>query len=219
MSDRTAQNLHAGDWFTITGKGRVAVVDTRQIEGDPINVGDVVKIDGDLYVLLGIEAQRGLSSPPVVKPHMGFVVRQIRQVDRDHWGCQRNPVGLDCTCLDGVGLCYADPPTETPDALLARARALLDGVTEGPWKWERNTLAGGQGGYDEVISPGPVDCMSYCYGGTSTIDEDNPERDREFIAQSRTLVPELVDLAARQAAEIDRLRTELDTANTKAAHP
>ena len=105
------------------------------------------------------------------------------------------------------------------DALLARARALLDGVTEGPWRWERNTLAGGKGGYDEVIAPGPADCMSYCYGGTSTIDEDNPERDREFIAQSRTLVPELVALAARQAAEIDRLRVELDTANTKAAHP
>ena len=105
------------------------------------------------------------------------------------------------------------------DALLARARVLLDGVTEGPWRWERNTLAGGKGGYDEVIAPGPVDCSAYCYGGTSVIELDNPDRDAEFIAASRTLVPELVDLAARQAAEIDRLRVELDTANTKAAQP
>lgn len=80
-----------------------------------------------------------------------------------------------------------------------RAKAALAGVTEGPWKWERNTLTGGIGGYDEVITPGPVECMSYCYGGTSVIELENPEHDREFIAAARTLVPELV-------AEVERLR-------------
>lgn len=89
------------------------------------------------------------------------------------------------------------------DDVVSRAKSALEGVTAGPWKWERSMLSGSERGYDEVLWPGPVDCMSYCYGGTSTIDGDNLDRDREFIAAARTLVPELV-------AEVECLRAERD---------
>ena len=88
--------------------------------------------------------------------------------------------------------------------IIERAKAALEGVTEGPWKWSRNCqrLEGGKDGYGEVIAPGPVDCMSHCYGGTSTIEFENEPHDAEFIAAARTLVPELI-------AEIERVRARI----------
>ena len=90
--------------------------------------------------------------------------------------------------------------------IIERAKAALEGVTEGPWKWSRNCqrLEGGKDGYGEVIAPGPVDCMSHCYGGTSTIEFENEPHDAEFIAAARTLVPELI-------AEIERVRAAAQT--------
>lgn len=86
-----------------------------------------------------------------------------------------------------------------------RAKAALEDVTDGPWVWNRETLAGGVGGYDEVITPGPVECMSYCYGGTSIIEFENPGADKAFIAAARTLVPELV-------REVEALRLQVQLA-------
>ncbi|MAY48822.1 MAG: hypothetical protein CMH38_03505 [Microbacterium sp.] len=100
------------------------------------------------------------------------------------------------------GVLTGDGFTSTPDGLLARARAVLDGVTEGPW------VQVGFGNVQQVPA-----------GQHPPVAKAWRSANGEFIAQSRTLVPELVALAARQAAEIDRLSTELDTANTKAAHP
>jgi hypothetical protein len=84
--------------------------------------------------------------------------------------------------------------------IIARAQAALEGVTEGPWEWNRSTLVGGRNFWDDVLSPGQVECMSYCYGGTSTIDGYKLDADKGFIASARTLVPELVtELKAARA--------------------
>lgn len=93
------------------------------------------------------------------------------------------------------------------DDLIDRATTALEGITDCPWVWERNTLTGGEGAYDEVLEPGPVDCMSHCYGGTSTINTDRAA-DREFIAAARTLVPELLDALVAAHADNERLRAE-----------
>ena len=79
--------LHATDWFTITGRGKVAAVDRRQIDGcpEPINseadlpvhIGQHVNIDGGEYEILDIECQRALMHPPFIKPDVGLVVRHI----------------------------------------------------------------------------------------------------------------------------------------------
>lgn len=97
--------------------------------------------------------------------------------------------------------------SDQSDDAVAKADAVLAGVTEGPWKWSGSYLQGGTGGYDEVIAPGPVKCMSYCYGGSSVIESES-QRDREFIAAARTLVPELRDEVVRlrdQLADAERL--------------
>ena len=81
------------------------------------------------------------------------------------------------------------------DAIEARANA----ATEGPW-WRREGHAEIDGqNYAEVLIPGRVECGSYCYGGTSTIEGDRLDADLAFIAHARADVPALVD-------EVRRLR-------------
>lgn len=81
------------------------------------------------------------------------------------------------------------------DAIEARANA----ATEGPW-WRREGHAEIDGqNYAEVLIPGRVECGSYCYGGTSTIEGDRLDADLAFIAHARADVPDLV-------AEVRRLR-------------
>jgi hypothetical protein len=62
--------LAADDWFTITGRGRVAAVDTRQLpyEDAVLNIGEVVEIDGGRYRITGIEYARTLTDPPRILP-------------------------------------------------------------------------------------------------------------------------------------------------------
>lgn len=103
--------------------------------------------------------------------------------------------------------------------IVDRARQALEGVTEGPWQWERNTLTGGQGAYGDVLAPGPVECMSHCYGGSSVIESDNPEPDRQFIAAARTLVPELADEVERLRAQLDGMTEERRTPGTSYNRP
>lgn len=47
-------------------------------------------------------------------------------------------------------------------------RALVDSGTPGPWHRNRDWIDAGE--YDEVLAPAPVDCMAYCYGGSSRIE-------------------------------------------------
>ena len=59
----------------------------------------------------------------------------------------------------------------------------LKAATPGPWKANKDGTIDGTD-YAEVICRGQVDCMSYCYGGSSTIEGDNLAADAEFIAHS-----------------------------------
>lgn len=80
--------LTASDWFTITGRGRVAAVDLRQLpdcparinsESElPVHVGEHVRIDGRKYKISGIELSRALMSPPFIKPGVGLIVQEIK---------------------------------------------------------------------------------------------------------------------------------------------
>lgn len=69
--------LHADDWFTITGRGRVASISPDQIPaGEAINQGDQVNIDGSAYVVNGIEVARTLTDPPKMIGY-GLQVREV----------------------------------------------------------------------------------------------------------------------------------------------
>ena len=70
-----------------------------------------------------------------------------------------------------------------PDEFLAPIRERLATATPGPWKANEDGTIDGSN-YDEVICKGQVDCMSYCYGGSSVIEGDNLKADAEFIAHS-----------------------------------
>ena len=74
-------------------------------------------------------------------------------------------------------------------------------ATPGPWRVEEG-IGIDAGEYDEVISPGQVSCMSYCYGGSSTIDGDNLDADMAHIAMmdpatTLALVARVKDLEAQ----------------------
>ena len=47
--------------------------------------------------------------------------------------------------------------------------------------------------YDDVILPGRVECMAYCYGGTSTIEGDRLPEDAALIVEARNALPALLD--------------------------
>ena len=67
--------LAADDWFMITGRGRVAAVDTRQLpSGQTLSIGEVVEIDGSRYRINGIERTRALTDPPRILPSVGLQV-------------------------------------------------------------------------------------------------------------------------------------------------
>jgi hypothetical protein len=79
--------LHATDWFDITGRGRVAAVDLRQVDGCPERINhwtempiqrfDRVRIDGREYEVRDVDYARALVSPPFIKPNVGLLVREI----------------------------------------------------------------------------------------------------------------------------------------------
>lgn len=93
--------------------------------------------------------------------------------------------------------------------LIARAKAALEGVTEGPWRaslldgidYEDGSSCIRGGVYPDERGSTPVFLTS---GGID-------RRDARFIAASRTLVPELV-------AEVERLRGALDRPAIDANH-
>jgi hypothetical protein len=63
-------------------------------------------------------------------------------------------------------------------AELMRQRAAV--ATPGPWRVEGESIEAGR--YDEVLKPGPVSCMAYCFGGSSTLEGDRIEVDLAHIA-------------------------------------
>lgn len=84
------------------------------------------------------------------------------------------------------------------DDLLSRARAALEGVTEGPWEsdWDPadNWFS---------ITAVPQEKHGHMYVCPEVTTVEGERADAHFIAAARTLVPELV-------AEVERLRTQLD---------
>jgi len=69
---------------------------------------------------------------------------------------------------------------------------LADAATPGPWEASRGNCISGPG-YAEVLKPGQVRCMAYCYGGESTIDGDNLTNDVAFTLAAREAVPALIE--------------------------
>ena len=73
-------DLEVEDWYTITGCGQIAVVDTRKFsEGRVVHVGDVVRFvdkDGN-YKVTGIEGARYLTDPSRPAPSVGLRVRLL----------------------------------------------------------------------------------------------------------------------------------------------
>lgn len=88
--------------------------------------------------------------------------------------------------------------------LLARAKTAMNGVTEGPWQADHTDPG--------VWSPDVIVIGNYTAHDDfdSAMWEDGTHADREFIAATRALVPELVDQCEFLESEFE---TERDRAN------
>jgi hypothetical protein len=85
-----------------------------------------------------------------------------------------------------------DRKVENVTDIIDRAKHLLEGVTDGPWKWDEwpdCSQIGSPTGQLLAVTP-------------SVLMREQSSTDARFIAATRELVPALV-------AEIERLRTEL----------
>jgi len=96
------------------------------------------------------------------------------------------------------------------DAERAAIQERVDKATPGPWELAANGpwIGAGDYAYDEVLAPAQVQCMAYCYGGSSQIEIS--EADREFIASARTDIPALLAALKEAEAERDRLRAVVE---------
>ncbi len=91
------------------------------------------------------------------------------------------------------------------DDILARARAALEGVTEGPWEVNREGWAVISSSSDSVLHGYfEGDCDNCCYPITAAASVAISIENVTFIAEARTLIPELL-------AEVERLRGALET--------
>lgn len=113
------------------------------------------------------------------------------------------------------------------DDITARARAALEGVTEGPWEtiYHQHDTSYPSDTY-HVITERTGDLIAEADDESRSYDEPHAEfgRDAQFIAAARTLVPELLAEVERQrggrevergmlhsaAAEINRLASEVE---------
>lgn len=91
---------------------------------------------------------------------------------------------------------------------LDKLQALCDAATPPPWTVHKCGIDGPVG-LDEVISPGDVECMAYCYGGSSTVRGDRLAEDLQFIAAARTALPELIARVRELEARLDLCRRAL----------
>ncbi|MCV7068675.1 hypothetical protein H7H51_28515 [Mycolicibacterium farcinogenes] len=67
--------LTAESWFTITGRGRCAVVDLGQLGNQTLRIGDRVSIDGAEYLVEHCDVIR--RADPDAEVRWGIVVRKI----------------------------------------------------------------------------------------------------------------------------------------------
>ena len=97
--------------------------------------------------------------------------------------------------------------TDRPN--IAALEALLAKATPGQWEpCGEMRIMGGEKGYDDVVAPADVDCMTYCYGGSSQIEYG--EFDREAIVALRNAAPALLRLV-RAAQQIGPLEAVAET--------
>lgn len=83
-------------------------------------------------------------------------------------------------------------------AAIDRLTALRAASTPGDW-WAGPGGRIRAGEYNDVIDTGPVDCMAYCYGGTSTIEGDNLGSDLDLIVTLHATIDPLLTLLGRAA--------------------
>lgn len=82
-------------------------------------------------------------------------------------------------------------------------RELAAAATPGPWTWGKGGIYAGE--YDEVLTTGPVECMTYCYGGSSTLDGDRYDQDAAYIAAANpTAVTALLDRLTAAEGAVER---------------
>lgn len=87
----------------------------------------------------------------------------------------------------------------TPEALDRLAQLDAD-ATPGPWEVTRRGIESPP--YSDVLTGGPVECMAYCYGGSSTLEGDNFTADAALIAAMRTHLPAFLNAAREQNAPL-----------------
>lgn len=113
------------------------------------------------------------------------------------------PAGSEFESLPGVPVSGTDR--------LDEIRARADAATGGPWEVRKsrsgNNWIDGRN-YDEILAPETVECMAYCYGGSSMIRLD--DMDAAFIAAARDDVPWLLAEVARVARERDALAATME---------
>jgi|JI10StandDraft_1071094.scaffolds.fasta_scaffold921141_2 hypothetical protein len=74
------------------------------------------------------------------------------------------------------------------------ARELADSGTPGPWRITQRDTGNwiDAGEYDEVLAPEQVECMAYCYGGSSAIEMS--DTDAAKIVRAVNALPAIADL-------------------------
>lgn len=90
----------------------------------------------------------------------------------------------------------------------AALRELLAKATPGPWEATKRGIEGNT--YDDVIAPGPVECMSHCYGGSSTVEGDRYDTDRALIVAAVNALPTLLDELDTARATLRRVEALAD---------
>lgn len=89
--------LHADDWYTVTGRGQMASINLRQVPGCPerinterdipIRIGERVRIvDHGEWDVAGVEYARALIDPPFIKPDVCLRLRKPQLRDSDTHG-------------------------------------------------------------------------------------------------------------------------------------
>lgn len=86
--------------------------------------------------------------------------------------------------------------------ILERAKAALEGITEGPWRVHEATTSGYAPHYGVASGDRSYPDVAYAHSDWEGYGNGSRKADAEFIAAARTLVPELV-------AEVERLREHL----------
>ena len=95
------------------------------------------------------------------------------------------------------------------DELIAKARELSAAATPGPWNWANWGDVGDPDDVLEANRPAKDDADRRVWGETVSIkiakdeDHDLSEADRSFLAESRTLLPALADLAESEGRRAD----------------